>query len=241
MTDAQTIGIPTRTRLSRMTLWCVGLIIVGSLSVVAQSLDAYQDFSTENLPGRLYIPPEGEDPNALRPMIVALHGGGAIGNNNVGNIWDFEPLLQAAQSAGAFLYAPQSSSAYWHREDRPAAIIAQIDRAIERYGIDPNRISLTGFSMGGSGTWHLGSIYSDRFSAIMPICGIAPGHDYAAISLLKKPMWVFHARNDPSVAVDNSRNQINELLQLSDLANLQPPTRSSVSNFQFADESLNLK
>ena len=40
-----------------------------------------------------------------------------------------------------------------------------------RFHPDPSRIYLTGHSMGGHGTWHLGVLYPDRFAAIGPSAG----------------------------------------------------------------------
>jgi len=42
-----------------------------------------------------------------------------------------------------------------------------------QYRIDPDRIVLIGFSMGGAGAWHLGAHYTDRFVAISPGAGFA--------------------------------------------------------------------
>jgi len=52
----------------------------------------------------------------------------------------------------------------WGRMDA----IEVLDRAAAEYGTDPNRVYLTGHSMGGHGTWHLGVTFSDRFAALGP-------------------------------------------------------------------------
>ncbi len=46
--------------------------------------------------------------------------------------------------------------------------LAEVQR---RYRIDPDRISIRGFSMGGAGCWHLASHYPDRFFAANPGAG----------------------------------------------------------------------
>lgn len=40
-----------------------------------------------------------------------------------------------------------------------------------KWAIDPARIYLTGHSMGGHGTWHLGATFPDQFGAIGPSAG----------------------------------------------------------------------
>jgi len=42
-----------------------------------------------------------------------------------------------------------------------------------QYNIDPQRIVLMGFSMGGAGCWHIGAHYADRWVAMSPGAGFA--------------------------------------------------------------------
>jgi poly(3-hydroxybutyrate) depolymerase len=46
-----------------------------------------------------------------------------------------------------------------------------LDIVMKDLEIDPNRVYLTGHSMGGHGTWHLGALYPDRFAALGPSAG----------------------------------------------------------------------
>jgi pimeloyl-ACP methyl ester carboxylesterase len=48
-------------------------------------------------------------------------------------------------------------------------VFEAIATAAARYPIDPDRVSLYGFSMGGAGVWYMASHYPDRFSAIAPM------------------------------------------------------------------------
>lgn len=45
--------------------------------------------------------------------------------------------------------------------------------------IDPTRVVLRGFSMGGAGTWHLGLHYPDRWRIMTPGAGFTTTHGYA--------------------------------------------------------------
>ncbi|RYG32281.1 alpha/beta hydrolase, partial [bacterium] len=56
-----------------------------------------------------------------------------------------------------------------------------LDLANAEYKPDPARIYLTGHSMGGHGTWHLGVLYPDRFGAIAPSAGWASSFGYAGV------------------------------------------------------------
>ena len=55
--------------------------------------------------------------------------------------------------------------------DKGEMINALIDAIETQYAIDPQRVYLTGFSLGGFGTWALGLNSSDRFAALVPVAG----------------------------------------------------------------------
>ena len=66
-------------------------------------------------------------------------------------------------------------------------LTALLDELVQRYRIDVDRIHVTGFSMGGYGTWDLALHTPDRFASIMPICG---GGDPVRAPLIKQiPHW----------------------------------------------------
>jgi len=56
------------------------------------------------------------------------------------------------------------------------------------YRVDVERVYVTGFSMGGYGTWDLGIHSPGRFASLVPIC---EGGDTARASLIKDvPHWL---------------------------------------------------
>jgi acetyl esterase/lipase len=59
----------------------------------------------------------------------------------------------------------------------------------KNYKIDPNRIVLWGFSMGGAGSWHLGAHYSDRWVAVAPGAGFADTAKYQKLKPDAFPVW----------------------------------------------------
>lgn len=58
---------------------------------------------------------------------------------------------------------------------------ALLDEIVERYHIDLDQLHLTGFSMGGYGSWSLAMHSLNRFATVTPICG---GGDSARASLI---------------------------------------------------------
>ena len=64
---------------------------------------------------------------------------------------------------------------------------ALLDEIVDRYRIDLNRIHVTGFSMGGYGTWDLAMHSPYRFATLMPICG--GGDTIRASQVAHVPHW----------------------------------------------------
>ncbi len=60
---------------------------------------------------------------------------------------------------------------------------------MSNYKIDPNRIVLMGFSMGGAGAWHLGAHYASSLVAISPGAGFAETARYQNLTPEKFPPW----------------------------------------------------
>jgi poly(3-hydroxybutyrate) depolymerase len=133
----------------------------------AANVSDFINFSHPSVPGRLYVPPEAADHANPRPLILFLHGSGETGTNNIlqinGNI---DNLLQGAKDNGAFLYAPQATTFTWADPTRTANVMSMIDQALLDFNVDPNRLYVTGLSMGGGGVWNMLNRYDDRFAAV---------------------------------------------------------------------------
>jgi predicted peptidase len=216
--------------------------MLGDRDVSAASLSDFVDFTMPNpgigsplLPGRLYIPPEAT--NGPRPLILFLHGAGESGINNTAQVnGNIDNLLFEAKRRGAYLYAPQTNNG-WGNATINGRVMSMIDRAMFEQSIDTNRLYVTGLSMGGGGVWNFLSFYGDRFAAGVPICGVAPMTGFLSSNLLDEPIWAFHARNDATVNVSNSRNRINGILAT---AGQSQPSYPSSGDFQFHATTLDL-
>ena len=57
-----------------------------------------------------------------------------------------------------------------------------LEKTLNNYRVDKDRVYITGLSMGGYGTWALATKRPDLFAAAVPICG---GGDPSTASLLK--------------------------------------------------------
>lgn len=66
-----------------------------------------------------------------------------------------------------------------------------IEHAMSQYPIDPKRVAIRGFSMGGAAAWHLAVHYPDRWFAATPGAGFSETPDFLKVfqSETLKPYW----------------------------------------------------
>ena len=80
-------------------------------------------------------------------------------------------------------------------------VLFQLDTVLEdvvaRYDVDPARISLTGISMGGFGTWSYAITRPRKFFRMAPVCG--GGMSWRCAALKNIPVWAFHGDADDDV------------------------------------------
>ncbi len=150
-----------------------------------------------------------------RGLFVALHGGGQ-------GVGDGKNALQKWSLAGGdcIVVAPTTPKKVGSAWNQPAIeqwVLALIDAAKRTWDVDTNRIYVAGHSMGGYGTWSLGSRHADRFAALSACAGglfgssrgIAPGH---VPNLLNTPIWFYNSTDDKQVHYGSSA-KAHEVLQ----------------------------
>src|SRR5688572_24087804 len=107
-------------------------------------------------------------PNRLWPLIIGLHGGG----ENLGSGVQHMTLCEPFTSLDTFIACPTSvdlTVKYYWRSDRNAEMLRLLVQDLSRrFTIDPDRVYLSGYSMGGFGSYSLGVHMPDRFAAVAP-------------------------------------------------------------------------
>ena len=86
------------------------------------------------------------------------------------------------------------------------AVLAAVDDVLANFPVDPRRLYLTGLSMGGYGSWDLGTRAAEWWAAVVPICG--GGDELYADRLARVPVWAWHGDADVVVPVSRSRTMI---------------------------------
>jgi predicted peptidase len=95
------------------------------------------------------------------------------------------------------------------RQFDPDDVLVLVDHIIEEFHVDVTRIYLTGYSLGGRGTWDVAMANPERFAAIAPVCGAA---DSAHVEALKAvPVWAFHGAKDCVIPIRSTQTMINAL------------------------------
>ncbi len=156
------------------------------------------------------------------PLIIFLHGIGERGNgtSQINAITaNAIPKFCAAGATMSFTVGGQTSSfvvlspqlsvqyGYWP----PYYITEMIKYAKANLQIDPNRIYITGLSLGGGGIWRAitdapGGDYSfdASIAAAAPVCGTQDeidGNVCSTIAANHLPVWAFHSMDDGTVGV----------------------------------------
>jgi predicted peptidase len=154
----------------------------------------------------LYLPPEYDGKKSW-PLLLFLHGAGERGADLELVKKHGPPKLIAAGKDFPFVVvSPQCPKERWWE---PTELVALLDEIASKHRIDPDRVYVTGLSMGGFGTWRLAAYAPDRLAAIAPICG--GGEKYWAKQFAHVPVWAFHGAKDTGVPLERSEQMVEAL------------------------------
>ncbi len=148
----------------------------------------------------LYVPPGETPPPAGWPLILFLHGSEQRGNDP-SVLRDLAILAYADMDASFPFVAVLPQCPPGQNWSPPALrkVLAEVEASVR---VDRNRVYLTGFSMGGYGTWQTAAALPGTFAAIAPLCGLADVPDAAVLA--RMPTWVFHGAQDRNVPLSES-------------------------------------
>ncbi len=90
--------------------------------------------------------------------------------------------------------------------------MALVKSVMSDYKVDPSRVMVVGFSMGGRGAWFLSSRHTDVFKAAIVMAGSTGGQ--AIDQLATIPTYVIHSRDDEVVEFEPAEQAVKELKKL---------------------------
>ena len=108
--------------------------------------------------------------------------------------------MSVPANTGSYTLAPLPTDALRTAKE----IVDALQQAVAQ--VDPDRLYVTGLSMGGYGAWEMIERYPGYFAAAAPICG--GGDPSLAVRLVDLPIWAFHSADDPIVPVQATRDMI---------------------------------
>jgi predicted peptidase len=178
---------------------------------------AYVSDSDQALDSYLVYVPRSYDPGRPHPLLVLLHGYGESAylpqSDSV-----HAAFLSSCEKHGVILVAPNGKHhlpgrAEMYMGDGERDVLQVMALAKATYNVDPSRVYLTGLSIGGFGTWYIGTRHPELFAAIAPTCGFGTGH-FGSVPkvdvqrLAGVPTYVTHGDADPTVPVGESRTLV---------------------------------
>ena len=211
------------------TLACPAILLLLAAPAPAQRvetgfLDRLVTVAGQNWRYQVYVP--GTYATARRwPVILFLHGAGERGTDGLlQTTVGLGPAIRrdAARYPAIVVFPQAPADSQW--VGTPAEVaLAALRQTMEEFRGDPDRVYLTGLSMGGHGTWYLAYRHPQLFAAVVPICGwvadfprfpgsvpVVPPDSGAPLPalarrLVRTPIWIFHGEVDAVVPVTASR------------------------------------
>lgn len=156
----------------------------------------------------LSVPEEYERDKRKRwPLVLFLHGAGERGSDlEKVKLHGPPKLIESGKRFPAIVVSPQCPDRVWWDADVLSALLDSVEKS---HRVDPDRIYVTGLSMGGFGTWALAAQQPQRFAAIAPICG--GGEAAWAPKIAHVPAWVVHGDKDAVVPLSASERMVEAL------------------------------
>lgn len=182
------------------------LIIIGLLlgpALLAQtSLGERKVLKSQNLNYLVTVPEEYSTEGKASPLILFLHGGDGSNTKH-------HPKKYAEEAGLDFpfiLVAPHCNrGCSWSTVDYDALL----GEVLQEYNVDRSRIYVTGYSMGGYGTWSAISKFPDWFAAAAPIAG--GGSTKTVCNAKEVSVRAYHGNKDSVTPYSGSQKLIKTL------------------------------
>ncbi len=145
-------------------------------------------------PLAIYVPP------ALKPnptLVVLLHGNPQTETNLLG-----PPYFQTlADATNTIIAAPWGRGNYDFYGVATEDVYQAADGVAKAYGIDPHRVYLAGYSMGGFSVFKIGPTHGERWHAVLCIAGSILNSETASVLKVWKytPIYVVNGKLDESI------------------------------------------
>jgi predicted peptidase len=142
----------------------------------------------------LFLPKEYEKSANPWPLILYLHGGSLRGEDiSQMKRWGLTEKVDADPNFPFIVVSPQCHTGeIWSDADALGAIL---DEVATNYRVNPDRVYVTGHSMGGRGALYAAYKMPDRFAAVVSLAPVSPITAWGE-KLANIPLCLFHGTKD---------------------------------------------
>jgi len=154
--------------------------------------------------------PKNYDPTKEYPLLVMLHGSGVDERSFI------RESAVLVTGLNWIAMAPKARGlSDWYQGDSGRDVFECMADVCKRYAIDPERIFLYGFSMGGYGAWRLGLQHAERFAGVAVLSAPLSHGEEDLTPLLENvenlPLFIVHGTADTSISIDEARRAVTTL------------------------------
>lgn len=146
--------------------------------------------------------PKSASSDVSLPLVLALHYGGPV-TPYYGKGFLTLLIKPALQDLGAVFVAPDCPGRGWTDPISEKAVLVLIEDILDEYNIDPNKIIVTGYSLGGIGTWRFAARYPQLFSAAISVSAVPEGRSFPTVEGV--PFYVIHSKDDEIFPIEKVR------------------------------------
>lgn len=190
-----------------------------SFETLSLTLDSGQKFNYY-----LYTPKNATE---NMPLILYLHGGSGKPESEEGNLnllTDGDGLPKFVKEGQvlphSYIVFPQLPYGKRGWSDVKNDLFSFLNKVSSELKCNKERVSITGHSMGGKGTWDIALSYSDTFYKVAPLSGNVTLNDANLNKLKNKPVWAFVGTDDTIVDPQSSIDFINALSKINSKAKI---------------------
>jgi predicted peptidase len=142
-------------------------------------------------------------------VLVDLHGNGAQGDDGIRQTAHFladQIRLKRSRFPLIVVFPQAAIGTTWNTRAMQDMVFAEIDAAQAEFHGDPDRLYLSGFSMGGAGVYEVAARGPERFAALLAIAGFVRDDPQQVVARLGRiPLKIVHGAMDERVPVDGAR------------------------------------
>ncbi|HXM18048.1 MAG TPA: PHB depolymerase family esterase [Candidatus Tumulicola sp.] len=147
-------------------------------------------------PVGLYVPATYDGKKPV-PLVVLLHGR----TQTEEDMLAYPIFRDLAERTGAIILAPFARGDIQYADPAPAEIYRAVEQARSAFAIDPKRVYLSGYSMGGFGVFEVGPAHPEVWAGFLSIAGSMTNADRADVlnRFVGKPVYVVSGQLDDNV------------------------------------------